>query len=278
MDVVAFVNKKGGVGKSSCVMHLGGTLARRGLRVLWVDVDPQASLAQGLLGPAEALSLHPRRTLAGIYDETNPADIREVIIHLDGRPNLALIPGHDRMTDYNVPRPWETGADQFILRDALADVADDFDIALLDCPPNIQACAWAGLAAADFVVVPAQVEDFGIQGVSMILDSLDHARRVANPRMQLLGLLVTMVTKNLSIHTNYAADLRAAYGADVFEATVPAAKDFKEAVTLRKTVVEYKPKSASARAIELVADEMLTRIASRRAVGLDAAHDERRIA
>ncbi len=73
-----------------------------------------------------------------------------------------------------------------------------------------------------------------------------------------------MVVKTLSIHTNYTADLRAAYGADVFDAVVPAAKDFKEAVTLRKTVVEYKPKSAASKAIEAVADEMLARIAAHR--------------
>ncbi len=264
MDRIAFVNKKGGVGKSSCVMHLGGSLAHRGKRVLWVDVDPQASLAQGLIGPAEALGLHPRHTLAGLYDESCGTSIRQIIRRFDARPNLALIPGHDRMTHYNVPDPWTTGADQYLLRDALDEVADDFDIALLDCPPNIQACAWAALVAADFVVVPAQVEDYGVQGVSMILDSIDHAQRVANPRLRLLGFLPTMVVKTLSIHTNYTADLRAAYGSDVFDAVVPAAKDFKEAVTLRKTVIEYKPKSAASKAIEAVADELLARIEAHR--------------
>ena len=187
MDVIAFVNKKGGVGKSRRVMHLGGSLAHRGKRVLWVDVDPQASLAQGLIGPAEALGPHPRYTLAGLHDESAGATIRQIIRRFDARPNLALIPGHDRMTHYNVPDPWTTDADQYLVRDALDEVAGDHDIALLDCPPNIQARVWAALLVANFVVVPAQVEDHGVRGVSMILDSIDHARRVANPWLRLLG-------------------------------------------------------------------------------------------
>jgi chromosome partitioning protein len=67
MKTVAFVNRKGGVGKSSCVMHLGGALAKRGLRTVLIDADPQSSLGQGLMG-REALEMHPSATLAGLYD------------------------------------------------------------------------------------------------------------------------------------------------------------------------------------------------------------------
>jgi chromosome partitioning protein len=179
-----------------------------------------------------------------------------------GRPRLALIPGHDNMTDVNWPRPWLRGAEQFILRDALASVAGDFDIALFDLPPHIQLCAWAGLVAADGVVIPAQPEDYGVQGIAMILNSVERAVEVANPRLKMLGILPTMVS-NFSIHTNYLEDLRDAYGADIFEAVIPAATDFKVAVTLRKSIVEYKQSGRAFDATEAVADEMLARIADR---------------
>ncbi len=262
MKTVAFVNKKGGVGKSSCVMHLGGALSRMGLRTLVVDADPQASLSQGLLGPAAGLALDWRRTLASLFEEEGGGAMSDLVMDI-GRPRLALVAGHDRMTDHNVPKPWMTGPDQFILRDALGEVAGEFDICLIDCPPHIQACAWSALVAADGVVVPAQMEDFGIQGVSMILDSIDRARALVNSRLTLLGLLPTMVVRTLSIHSNYGADLRAAYGTDVFEAVVPAAKDFKEAVTLGKAVSEYRPRCAAAKAIEAVAAELLSRVEAR---------------
>jgi chromosome partitioning protein len=260
MKTVAFVNKKGGVGKSSCVMHLGAELARRGIRTLLVDVDSQASLSQGLLG-RDALAMHPSATLAGLYDSAGSSMVN--LVMEIGRPRLALVAGHDRMTHYNVPDPWTTGEDQFILRDGLAEVEDDFDICLLDCPPHVQFCAWSALVAADGVVVPCQLEDFGIQGVAAILDSLDHARLSANPRLRLLGILPTMVAKSLSIHTSYGEDARAAFGEDVFSATVPASTDYKVAVTLRKAVVEHKPKSLAAKSMAAVADELLDRLQAR---------------
>jgi chromosome partitioning protein len=180
-----------------------------------------------------------------------------------GRPRLALVAGHDRMTHYNVPDPWLTGEDQYTLRNGLAEVAADFDLCLLDCPPHVQFCAWSALVAADGVTVPCQLEDFGIQGVSAILDSLDYARSVANPRLRLLGILPTMVTKSLGIHATYGEDARSAFGADVFDATVPTSTDYKVAVTLRKAVCEHKPKSVAAKSMAAVADEMLARLAER---------------
>jgi chromosome partitioning protein len=208
------------------------------------------------------LEIDPMETLAALYEPGSPVTIRDIVQRV-GRTNLGLIVGHDRMTDVNHPKPWERGLEQFILRDALATVAADWDLCLIDCPPHIQACAWAGLVAADGVVIPAQLEDYGVQGITMIQDSIDRARAVANPGLTLLGFLPSMVQKTLTIHTNYENDLRAAYGDDVFTAVIPAAKDFKEAVTLRRSVIEYKPKSTATKAAEAVADEMMARLAAR---------------
>lgn len=265
MKTIAFVNRKGGVGKTSCVHHLGGALAKRGVRTLVVDVDPQASLSQGLLGPDEAIGLPPHETLAALYEDGCTTPPAELVMPV-GRRNFALLPGHERMTDFNVPSPWDTGMAQFVLRDALATLSGDFDVCLIDCPPHVQFCAWSALVAADAVVVPAQVEDYGVQGIALILDSIDHARAVANPGLVLAGLLVSMYVKTLKIHQDYTTFLRDSYGDDVFENPVPAAKDFKEAVTMRKSLAEHKPRSAAAKAVELVADEMLARVAARCAV------------
>jgi chromosome partitioning protein len=262
MISIAMVNKKGGVGKSSCVMHLGGCLARRGLRTLLVDVDPQASLSQGLLGPRVALGMDPFATIAGLYSPGTALTAKDIVLDV-GRPGMGLICGHDDFTNVNWPLPWLRGLEQFVLRDSLRTVAADFDVCLLDLPPHIQANAWAGLVAADGVVIPAQPEDYGVQGIAMILDSIDRARELSNPDLKVLGILPTMVVKTLTIHTNYLADLREAYGADIFEAVIPAAKDFKEAVTLRRSIGEYKPKSAASKSTEDVADELLARLAER---------------
>ena len=260
MRSVAFTNRKGGVGKSSCVMHLGIRFAAMGLRTLLIDVDPQASLSQGLLG-RDALEIPAGGTLAGLYDH---AGLTLADLAIDaGRPGLSIVAGHERMFAFNVPNPLETGDDQFILRDAVAEVAGDFDLVLLDNPPHVQFCGWSALVAADGVIVPAQLEDFGVQGVAAILDTIDQARETVNPRLRLLGILPTMVDSRLSIHAAYRADLGEAFGGDLFAEVIPASTDFKTAVTLRKGVTEHKPRSMASKALARVADEVLARVGAR---------------
>jgi chromosome partitioning protein len=262
-DVVAFLNRKGGVGKTSTCHHLGGALARRGRRVLLVDADPQASLTQGLLGPDLARELRPRDTIAALFGDEADGDASRLIRPL-AIANLALLPGSGALDKYNLPEPWRTGQDQYLLRDALNDVRGDYDLALVDCPPHVYLAAWSALVAADGVVVPLQAEDYGAQGIASLQDSIDHVRSTANPRLRLLGYLVTMYNKSLGVHTGYDRDLRAIYGDDVFAAVVPLAKDFKESVMLRVPVSSYKPKGAASKAIDALADELVGRLASPR--------------
>lgn len=265
-QTVAFLNKKGGVGKTSTVHHLGGELARRGLKILLADVDPQASLTKGLLTPDVAESLDPAETIAALMDPAGGPPAATLV-----RPtpfeNLAILPGSEAAEDYNVPRAWETGDDQFILRDAIQEAEVGFDLVLIDCPPHIQFWAWSALVAANGVVVPVQAEDYGAQGLKAIRRVLGHVRREANADLALIGYLITMYSK-IGIHATYEAALRANHHDDVFAAMVPHTKDFKEAVTKRKPVCWYKPKSVSTRAVAALADEFLARLAGR--LGSDA--------
>lgn len=259
---VAFLNRKGGVGKTSTVHHLAGTLARRGVRVLVVDADPQASLSQGLLGPDVAEDLDPRETIAALFDESGMVDPRG-LVRPTPFPGVHLLAGGEAAERFNDPNPWESGMRQFVLRDALAEASEGFDLCLIDCPPHIQLWAWSALVAADGVVVPLQAEDYGAQGLKSIRRTIAHVQAEANPRLALVGYLVTMFNKALSVHVTYTAYLRELHGADAFEAVIPLAKDFKEAVTLRKPVVEYKPRGAAAKSVAAMADEFLARVDSR---------------
>jgi chromosome partitioning protein len=271
MHTVAFLNKKGGVGKTSACHHASGALVRKGLRVLLVDADPQASLSQGLLGPEAARALPPAETIAALFDEAGGPPVAELVrpTAVDG---VSLLAGSEAMEDLNVTRPWDTGPLQFALRDALTEVAAGYDLALIDCPPNVQLCSWAALVAADGVVVPLQAEDYGAQGLVAIRRSLARVRGEANPELRLIGYLISMFNKTLGVHISYEADLRQVYGDDVFETVIPLAKDFKEAVILRQPVGHYRPRSAAAKVIAGLADELLARLTAR----VDT--DERRVA
>jgi chromosome partitioning protein len=259
--VISFLNQKGGVGKTSSCHHLAGTLAALGRRVLLIDNDPQASLTQGFWGPEATRAVSPGASVAALYDPDTTA-IPEAVIRSTGIEGIAIVPGSVHLTPYNMVPQSDWHHSQGGVRDFLAEASDAFDLVLIDCPPNLHLCSWAALSASDAVVVPLQAEDYGAQGLGPVRESIGAVRARTNPGLRLLGYLLTMFDKRLGIHLAYEGHLRALYGADVFAAPIPLAKDFKEAVAARQPIAGYKPKSAAAKATRAVADELLARVAA----------------
>jgi chromosome partitioning protein len=264
VPVVTMLNQKGGVGKSSCTHHLAGTLAQSGRRVLVVDNDPQSSLTQGFWGPNATRELDPAETIAALYRDDRP--FPDQIIRPTGIGAIDIVPGSRHATDFNVPRPYE--ADQVIqdcLRAFLEEVRADYDLVMIDCPPNLHLCSWAALVASDYLIVPLQPEDYGAQGIVDVQESVARVVAGPNPSLELLGYLLTMVVPRRTLHQLYEERLRAAYGDDVFAARFPEAVDFAEAIAKRLPIAQYKPKGTPAKAIKAIAEEVMARIASRSA-------------
>jgi chromosome partitioning protein len=262
---IVLLNQKGGVGKTSTCHHLAGTLARMGRRVLLMDNDPQASLTQGLLGPDAARDLDPSETIYALYH--SGADPREVV-RPSGFERIDLDAGNEMVTEYNTPRPHLTARHdhQFALREAVAAVRDDYDLVLIDCPPNLHLCSWAALTAADRLIIPLQPEDYGAQGIRDVHESIRLVREHTNPPLSVLGYLVTMWNARRAIHKMYDENLRELYGDAVFVTRVPHAAEYPEAIAFRKPIAYYKPKGAPAKAIQALADEVLARLAATPAV------------
>lgn len=257
--VVTLLNQKGGVGKTSTTHHLAGTLAAGGRRVLLVDNDPQASLSQGFWGPVATAELEPSATIAALFAGLDP--FPDQVIRPSGVPGIDLIPGSKAATDYNVPRPYDAPPEtQACIRSILADVRDSYDLVLIDCPPNLHLCSWAALVASDHLIVPLQPEDYGAQGLGPVQESVDLVADGPNPALNLVGFLLTMYNPRLTIHKMFETILRQQYGPAVFETRVPYAADFKEAIAQRKTIAQYKPRGASAKAVKALADELLARL------------------
>jgi chromosome partitioning protein len=274
MHTVTLLNRKGGVGKTSSVFHLGGTLAKGGRRVLVVDADPQANLTAGLLGADIARDLPAAATITALFDpDLDP--FPEAVIRATTVPGLSILPGSAHLDTHNKPDPHEPGPHHTALRDFLAEVAGEFDVAMVDCPPTIYRASWSALAASRFVIVPVQAEDFGSQGIVSILDALGAVRSSVNPHLILLGFVLTMFNKTLGVHAAYEDGLRRHYGDLVFSANMPLSKDYKESVAARKPIAVYKPRSAAAKAAQVLADEVLTRIA---ATVADTGDQDRRVA
>lgn len=261
---VSILNQKGGVGKSSCCHHLSGTLAQMGRRVLLVDNDPQSSLTQGLWGPATTRDLDPNRTIDAVYRRGASA---AQVIHQTGFKGVDLIPGCRYVGEFNNAMPHRASHElQFALKDVIDEASSQYDLILIDCPPNLHLCSWAALVASNFLVVPCQPEDYGAQGLIDVRESIDMVTGGPNPELVQLGILITMHVARKSIHKLYEENLRSEYGSLVFTALVPHAAEFPEAIAHRQPVAIYKPKGAAAKAVKAVAEELLTRINDARRV------------
>src|SRR5262245_34510072 len=133
---ICFINQKGGCGKSSCCLHLGGALAAAGRRVLLIDADPQGSLSQGFFGPARIEVMPMHDTLAACFASAgSPSSLRQ-LIHPTGFDRLELVCANQTLAPYNRPCPEQSGLAQFAIAQLLSDLADH-DIVLIDCPPNL---------------------------------------------------------------------------------------------------------------------------------------------
>jgi chromosome partitioning protein len=259
MTVVAMVNQKGGVGKSSTTMHLGGALAKRGFRVLLVDNDAQASLTKGLLGDDEARGLDPSTTVYALYAGIpTPSDL---LVRPTGFDGMALLAGSPASISFNVPDPHLIDPrDQAVIRDSLRPIAEGFDLTLIDCCPNLQRATWSALLAADSALIPTMPELFGAQGLAEVRDWVALVEQTWGRPLPIAGVLVTMFNGRRAMHRTFV-ELLAGGCPELLSGTVPESADFPEAIASGRPIHYHKPRGAAARAIDGVADELLDRLA-----------------
>lgn len=251
--VIAFINQKGGCGKSSCCFHIGGCLAQRGHRTLLIDADPQGSLSQAFFGPAAVENLPASATLAARFDGT--LCHAESLVAQTEIPNLSIVRANHHLSRHNIPEPHTQGPAQWTIR-GLLEQLPDFDTVLIDCPPNLYQCSWNSILAADYVVIPVPPEDFGTQGLRAVHLAIHQARGL-NPTLDLRGHLITRVDRRLQINRHYVDRLRNIYGDHVLQTIVPEAVAFKLSLTFRTPVTLYQPRSLAADAIDRLTRELI---------------------
>jgi len=255
---ICLINQKGGCGKSSTCFHLAGAFVAAGLRVLLVDADPQGSLSQGFLGSAFFETLPMERTLAALFDENLFFADHSLLIHPTTIEGISLCPTNQLLAQYNTPCPEQTGMDQFAVREFIAE-QHDYDIVLIDCPPNLYRCSWNAMIASDYVIIPVPPEDFGTQGLRSVHQAIQNARAL-NPELRRLGHLITRCDRRLLVHRSYEARLRELYADRVLTTVIPEAAAFKVAITCRQPVEFYNAKSVAAKLTRDLSREILERI------------------
>jgi chromosome partitioning protein len=261
MPIISATALKGGVGKTTLVHMLAGAFSLAGKKVLVLDNDPQASLSSGIFGAGAVEQMDPAVTMAAIYAGLDP--LPERVIRPTNIPGVDIIPGSMAAAEFNTPHPFNAPAEtQALLRDFLREARGDYEVILVDNPPNLSAATWGALIASDYCILPVIPEDYGTASLSPVLESIRLVASGPNPSIVNLGMVLTMVQPRLSVHIVFEEALREHHGDGVFEARIPMASDIKEAIFHHKPVTHHKPRGTSAKAIKALADEIIRKVAA----------------
>ena len=192
----AIVNQKGGVGKTTTAVNLSAALHELGLKTLLCDFDPQANATSGL-------GIEKREIKRSVYDVIlNGVNVRDAIVHTKFGD---VLPSSSDLAGAAVEL---IGADrrEYVLKDALAAVRDDYDVIFIDCPPSLEMLTLNGLCAAEAILVPVQCEYFALEGLSDLMATLRMVKRRMNPGLELFGVVLTMFDGRTNFSNQVKAD------------------------------------------------------------------------
>ena len=255
--ILTLANQKGGVGKTTTAINLATALAAIGERVLIVDLDPQGNASTGLGITRAGRSVSSYDLLVGEARVAEAAVVTSV-------PNVAVVPS--TMDLLGVELTISQHADRaFRLRDAFRNM-DEFRIngqpvsyVLVDCPPSLNLLTVNALVAADAVVVPLQCEFFALEGLSQLLQTIEHIRSTLNPRLSIQGVVMTMFDRRNNLSEQVLQDVRNEMGALVYDTVIPRNVRLSEAPSYGKPALLYDLKCAGSQAYLRLATEVIRR-------------------
>ena len=246
--IVAIVNQKGGVGKTTTCVNLAAALKYLGKRVLLCDFDPQANATSGM-GVDKSVS-------NGVYDVLiNGVETRKAIVTT---PYGDVLPSSKALAGGGVEMI-EMADRQFLLRSALDAVREDYDYIFVDCPPSLELLTLNALCAADSLLVPLQGEYYALEGLSDLMNTVRIVRRNMNPRLQIEGVLLTMFDGRNRLTRQVQDEVNRCFPDQIFKTVIPRTVRLSEAPSFGKSILHYDIKSKGSEAYLSLAKEIVMR-------------------
>ena len=248
--IYTLVNQKGGVGKTTTTINLGAYLAALGQRVLLVDLDPQANATS-------CLGIDKHGIKSGTYETlTGSLPAADSILH-NKQFRLSLLPSSPALAGAEVELVNEF-ARESRLKQALQPVKDRYDYVLIDCPPSLGLLTVNGMVAAqDGLIIPVQCEYLALEGLGMLMDTIERVRKALFPRLRVRGVLLTMYDNRTNLAQEVVDEVRKHFKDQVFSAIIPRSVRLAEAPSHGLPILAYFPNSSGAEAHRALAEELL---------------------
>ncbi len=249
--ILAIANQKGGVGKTTTAINLATALAAVGKSVLVIDIDPQGNASTGL-----GIDRHEREN--NVYDVLMGDISLERAICSSAIPGLDLVPSTADLTGAELELI-EMDRRSHRLVDAIRPVKSSYDYILIDCPPSLNLLTLNALVAVQAVIVPLQCEFFALEGLSLLMKTIDRVRNTLNPELDIQGVVLTMFDKRNNLSDQVAQDVRGYLGDKVYETVIPRNVRVSEAPSHGKPALIYDIRCAGSQAYIKLASEVIRR-------------------
>ncbi len=254
--IIAVVNQKGGVGKTTTTVNVAAQLAKKDHPVLLLDLDPQGNATSGL-------GIAKDQVERGTYEVLCQGAQLEDAVLPTATPGLFVLPANNHLAGAEVDLVSRERR-EFCLQMALAPAAyhnshATYDYILIDCPPSLGLLTINALTAAHSVFIPVQAEYFALEGLGQLLNTVQRVRETVNPPLDLLGVVITMYDKRTSLSEQVQTEIRTHFGAKLFKTAIPRNVRLAEAPSYGQTIFEHDKWSKGARAYKSLAKEVIER-------------------
>lgn len=249
--VLAIINQKGGVGKSTTAINLAAALGEQGKQVLLIDLDPQGNTSSGL-------GIEKSQVKYCVYDVLlNGISVEETIVP-DICEGVDVIPATINLAGAEVELVSEMARENR-LKSAIGGLRGRYDFIFIDCPPSLGLLTVNALVAADKLLIPIQCEFYALEGVTKLLDSMKRVKNALNPSLDIYGVLLTMYDGRTMLSRQVAEEVRNYFGKDVFEAVIPRTVKLSEAPSFGMPITLYDPTGKGALSYTELSKEVIAR-------------------